>query len=99
MFQHNDEYMLLSRGGRVPPASRAGPRYRNGLSPAELQRVGIRPGRGWLKRRASQVRRRVGGRRGRVPAQSPGIGGYTDGESYFELEFAVGFAVEDEQVL
>jgi hypothetical protein len=99
MFQHRDEYMLLSRGGRVSPATRAGPRYRSRLSPAELEPAGVRPRRGRLKRWASDVRRRIGAGRGRGPAQSPGISGYADSESYFELEFAVGFAVEDEQLL
>ena len=99
MFQHKDEYMLLSRGGRVPPATRAGPHYRNRLSPAEVELAGIRPRRGRLRRWASDVRRRIVGGPSRGPAQSPGIGGYADSESYFELEFAVGFAVEDEQLL
>jgi hypothetical protein len=99
MFQHKDEYMLLSLSGRVQSARRADPRHRHRLSAAELERAGLRPARGRLKRWASGLRGTGTGRRAdRSPAQPPGIGGEMDGESYFELEFAVGFGVEDEQL-
>jgi hypothetical protein len=104
MFQDRDEFMLLSRGGRVPRA-RAGPRYREQLAPHDrdnilagstgrrLTRRAFRPSRLWetLGR---------GGRAGRQPARSPSISAYADPECYLDLEFAVGFeAVEDEQLL
>jgi hypothetical protein len=95
MFQHKDEYMLLSLSGRVQSARRADPRHRHRMSAAELKRAGVRPARGRLKRWASGLR---GAGTDRSPAQPAGIGGEMDGESYFELEFAVGFAVEDEQL-
>jgi len=110
MFHHRDEYMLLSLSGRVQSATRAGPRHRHRLSATELEAAGVRPARGRLRRWMSELRRGAGdggrGDRGlakpsrgdRGSAQPPGIGGQVDGESYFELEFAVGFAVEDEQL-
>ena len=104
MFQDRDEFMLLSRGGRVPRA-RAGPRYRDQLAPHDrdharagsiggrLTRWAFRPSRLW-----EMLGR--GGRAGRQPTSSPSISAYADPESYLELEFAVGFeAVEDEQLL
>jgi hypothetical protein len=120
MYLNTDELLLLSRGGRVPPVSRAGPRYRDWLSP--LEREGLRVVRSWglrsaRRRRAAQLRKALGqlgagsvrGTReparepdresGREPARAPSVTGYADRESYVELEFAVGFAVEDEQLL
>jgi hypothetical protein len=99
MFSPRDQYMLLSLSGRVQSATRAGPRHRNQLSPIELEVAGLRPARGRLRRWASELRRGAGRRGDRGSAQPSGTGGQADGESYFELEFAVGFAVEDEQVL
>ncbi|HWE12395.1 MAG TPA: hypothetical protein VG365_02730 [Solirubrobacteraceae bacterium] len=98
MYYNRDELMLLGRRGSVPPAARAGPpgrlydygdgRYRR-LPPAEpwlLQLLG------------AAVRRML--RHGRGGAARPGgrgpAVGYADRESYLELEFAVGFAAEDE---
>jgi hypothetical protein len=99
MFQYRDEYMLLSLSGRVQTARRSGPRHRHRLTRTELELAGVPRARGRLRRWASDLRQAGRGRRGaRRPAQPAGIDGQMDGESYFELEFAVGFAVEDEQL-
>jgi hypothetical protein len=103
MHYNRDEFMLLSRGGRVPPAVRAGPPGRDPL----LGPGGALVGEPWLlqalsaavagllrhARRAApaQGSARVQSSAGRAPAS-----GYADPEAYLELEFAVGFAAEDE---
>jgi hypothetical protein len=99
MFNYRDEYMLLSLSGRVETARRAEPAHRHRLSPADLKPAAVRPARGRLRRWAPDLRPAIGAgrRRDRGPAQPPAVGSPVDGESYFELEFAVGFAVEDEQ--
>ena len=63
MYLNTDELLLLSRGGRVPPVSRAGPRYRDWLAPHE--REGLRVVRSWglrsaRRRRAAQLRKALG---------------------------------------
>jgi hypothetical protein len=93
MHINRDEYMLLSRRGSVPPATRAGPR-----SPY-LQRYDPLPPAPGLRSRVSSA---VGGIRGRLSGSGPEhpsptrSHGYVERESYMELEFAVGFGVEDE---
>lgn len=131
MFQHRDELLIYSRGGRVPPATRAGPRYPGGLSPADLDALTFQATRDRWSRRWAGARRLIGALRPARPApprpgaprpgatrpgaarpgaprpgaawpgpaRSPEMRGYIDYESYVELEFAVGFAVEDEQWL
>jgi len=108
MYQHKDELWLLSRGGRVPPASRAGPRYRDRLSPYDREaalagraRGRLSAGPAVLPRLRSRRRQAIGGggRGEREPALAPSIRGYASPESYVELEFAVGFGVEEESWL
>ena len=101
MYQSKDELWLLSRGGRVAPVSRAGPRYRDRLAPPERDRVQVQASRDRLRAHAlspARLRRALGGggRAEREPARAPSIGDYASSESYVELEFAVGFGVEDE---
>lgn len=61
MYLNRDEVMLLSRGGRVAPVARAGPRYRDWLAPHEREgltplRSGTRrPVRGLMPARLRQV--------------------------------------------
>lgn len=93
MHYNRDEFQLLSRGGRVPPAVRAGPPGpRHELPPAEpwLLQLAVAAVAGMLRhgRSAGQPTR------GSAPAV-----GYADPERYLELEFAVGFAAEDESWL
>lgn len=88
MFYDKDEFLLLSRGGRVPPAVRAGP-PRGDPAP---------PGEPWLLQAFAAA---LAGmlRPGGAPAESPKSApatGYVDPEGYLELEFAVGFVAEDE---
>ncbi len=104
MYLNTDELMLLSRGGRVPPVARAGPRYRDWLAPHERESLTPRRSgtglavRGLMPARLRQVL--GGGERGeRQSARSPSMHGYADHDRYFEMEFAVGFGVEDEHWL
>lgn len=93
MHINRDEFMLLSRRGSVPPATRAGPPSRS------VQRYEPDPPAPRLKERVSAA---VGGIRGRLSGSGPErphsarSHGYAEQESYVELEFAVGFGVEDE---
>ena len=104
MYLNRDELMLLSRGGRAPAASRAGPRYRDWLEPHEREGLRVirarsrRSPRGPLVPRLRRVLR-GGGRAEHEPARSPSIRGYAEHERYVEMEFAVGFGVEDEHWL
>jgi hypothetical protein len=89
-----DEFLLLSRTGRMPPGHpRAGPvQHHHELPPPEP----------WVLQTALAVlagmlrHRRAGGAVGQPPA--PGAA-YADPETYLQLEFAVGFATEDEPSL
>ena len=80
MYYNRDEFLLLSRGGRVPPAVRAGP------APPAPQLAAAEP---WLIQLAVAA---VAGmlRRGRES------GARLDRDAYLELEFAVGFAADEE---
>lgn len=90
MWYDRDELRLLSRSGHVPPAVRAGPpgpRHEPPLAEPWLLQAA----------RAALAGMRGRGGRGDGPAaeSAPAIG-YADPEGYLELEFAVGFAAEDE---
>jgi hypothetical protein len=95
MHINRDEFMLLSRRGSVPRATRAGPD-----SPS-VQRYEPDPRAPRLGARVSAA---VGGIRGRLSGSGSGperprsarTHGYAEQESYIELEFTVGFGVEDE---
>ncbi len=92
MWYDRDELRLLSRGGRVPPAVRAGPpggRGRDQLPGAEpwVLQVAVAAVAGML---------RPGRSARQPPRESAPAVGYADPEGYLELEFAVGFAAEDE---
>jgi hypothetical protein len=101
MYQNKDELWLLSRAGRVPPVSRAGPRYRDRLAPHDRETALPGRSRGRVPALAlapARLRRALGGggRAEREPARAPSIRGYASPETYVELEFAVGFGVEEE---
>ena len=88
MYYNRDEFLLLSRGGRVPP--RTGP---------PRPRPQPSAGEPWLMRLAGSA---LSGMLGsgptgaeRVSPRGPAAG-YADRQSYLELEFAVGFAADDE---
>ncbi len=94
----DDSFLLLSRTGRGPYSTRAGPQ------PYELPRCeaealtaerpfGMRAFR--LLRRATQRGRRGGGSGTGLSTRAVRTLEYR-GEEYFELEFAVGFPAEEE---
>jgi hypothetical protein len=95
MHYNRDEFLLLSRGGRVPPAVRAGPASRDPL----VGPGGALAGEPWLLQALSAAV--AGMLRHARPAgeprreSAPAVG-YADPEGYLELEFAVGFAADDE---
>ncbi len=95
MYQNRDELMLFSRTGRFPPATRAGPGHRLPAYEQDLIRLRDRGGR--LRRVLARLRR-PGPGASPTPAAAPSIRGYADRESYLELEFAVGFAMEEEKL-
>jgi hypothetical protein len=96
------EFLLLSRTGRGPYTSRAGPQP---FELAELQRenssgLPSRHGRTGLTLRRRRGRRLLHalGLRGRGSAPAARTLEYGDGK-YFEMEFAVGFPAEEETLL
>lgn len=91
MFLNRDELALLSRGGRVPRALRPAPaglheRAVTAAGPAGW-RVRLAPGRLRPTRATGRAPAAVAPARAPIPSQR-----------YLELEFAVGFGVEDEQM-
>jgi hypothetical protein len=98
MNLNRDEFLLLSRTGRGPHSTRAGPgpdeRFEAGRTPRELRRrarsgLSLRSGAG------RGLRHVLGPRSGRSPRASRTVG-RIDEDTYFEMEFAVGFPVEEE---
>jgi hypothetical protein len=96
MNLNREEFLLLSRTGRGPYSTRAGP------GPDERFEAGITPGR--LRRRARSglslrsaggrgLRHVLGPRSGRRTDPSRSVGS-SDEETYFEMEFEVGFPAE-----
>ncbi|HWE10488.1 MAG TPA: hypothetical protein VG325_14140 [Solirubrobacteraceae bacterium] len=87
MYYNRVEFMLLSRGGRVPPATRDGP-------PGRLYDYGdgryrrLPPREPWLLQMLSAAMRGM--------LRHGQAGGYADRDSYREMEFAVGFGADDE---
>jgi hypothetical protein len=98
------EFLLLTRTGRGPFCTRAGPQP-FGLPEATL--LPERSGRLFRKRGRSGLLLRRGSGNGLRHGLGPGNGpsarvARTDqyaGREYFELEFAVGFPAEDEPLL
>jgi hypothetical protein len=99
MNLNRDEFLLLSRTGRGPYSTRAGPQPFGvpefdpevwTSSRLFRKRTGLLPRRGSGKR----LRHGLGPRSGRSPRLSR-TPTYADQE-YFELEFAVGFPAEEE---
>ena len=95
MYFNRDEFMLLSRGGRVPPAVRAGPPRRD----HEVYDLDLPARQPWLVELAAAAvhgmvrHRRSAAGAGRAPVGSDGV---ADRDGYLELEFAVGFVSDDE---
>jgi hypothetical protein len=107
MLLNRDELLLLSRSGRVPPATRAGPRPRippPAALPGRDSPASPRSGRAVRGLSLAGVRRALhrSDRRGPVAPVGPArprcplTQGYADPASYLELEFAVGFVAEEE---
>lgn len=97
MDLNRDEFLLLSRAGRGPRSTRAGP---SGGEPERARPgrvLGARANGGLAVRRgaAKRLRHVLGRRTGRSAGASRTLA-RLDEETYFELEFAVGFPVEEE---
>jgi hypothetical protein len=104
MYINLAEFVLLSRTGRGPYCTRAGPQ------PFGLPAPALEPARlGWLSRKRgrsglllwrssrSGLRHGLGPRDGR-PARPARTLEYAERE-YFELEFAVGFPADEDSLL
>ena len=94
MNLNRDEFLLLSRTGRSPYSTRAGPRPDERLEAGRTaRRLRARDQRLrseatprlWPHRRGKRWRRPAASERGRI-----------DEGAYFEMEFAVGFPAEEE---
>ncbi len=101
MYLNRDEFLLLSRTGRGTYSTRAGPgpdeRFEARVMPRRLRRrarsgLTLRSGSG------RGLRHVLGPRSGRASRASRSAGS-ADQETYFELEFAVGFPAEEDSVL
>jgi hypothetical protein len=100
MHLNRDEFLLLSRTGRGPYSTRAGPgpdeRFEAGLTARRLRRR-ARSGL-TLRRDGLGLRHVLGSRSGRSARVSRAVP-HLDEETYFEMEFAVGFPAEEESLL
>jgi hypothetical protein len=104
MYINRDEFLLLSRTGRGTYSTRAGPRpderFEAGITP---RRFGRRARSGLTLRSGSGrgLRHVLGSRSGRRigPTRPSRSVGSADEETYFEMEFAVGFPAEEDSVL
>jgi len=98
MNLNRDEFLLLSRTGRGPHSTRASPPSHE---PPEPERSGrrFRPradsGLSLRAGAASRLRHVLSARPGRSAGPSRTLG-YRDEQTYFEMEFAVGFPAEEE---
>jgi hypothetical protein len=101
MNLNRDEFLLLSRTGRSTYSTRAGP----GPGPGADERFEAGLTGRWFRRRSRSgltlqrgdgrgLRHVLGPRSGRSTRVSRTLG-YAD-ETYFEMEFAVGFPAEEE---
>ena len=103
MYLNRDEFLLLSRTGRGTYSTRAGPgpdeRFEAGITP-RLFRWRARSGLTLRSGSGRGLRHVLGPRSGRIGPTRPSRSvGSTDEETYFELEFAVGFPAEEDSVL
>ncbi len=98
MNLNRDEFLLLSRTGRGPHSTRAGPgpdeRFEAGLTARRL-RPRVRSGLTLRSGAGRGLRHVLGPRSGRSAGTSR-TAGRIDEDAYFEMEFAVGFPVEEE---
>ncbi len=97
MYCNRDELMLFSRTGRFPPATRDGPGRRRRVGAYE-QDLSRRRDRGGSLRRVLARLRSAAPVASPPPEPVPSMRGYADHQAYLELEFAVGFAVEEEKL-
>jgi hypothetical protein len=102
MNLNRDEFLLLSRTGRGPYSTRAGPgpdeRFEAGLTARRLRRRRARSGLSLRSGGGRGLRHVLGPRSDRSMRASRTIG-VIDDETYFEMEFAVGFPAEEETLL
>jgi hypothetical protein len=99
MNLNRDEFLLLSRTGRGPHSTRAGPPVRQEPVPSD-RRFARRAvsGLSLPMAAASRLRHALGPRSRRSTRPSRTLG-YVDEQTYFELEFVVGFPAEEETLL
>jgi hypothetical protein len=95
MYLNRDEFLLLSRTGRGPYSTRAGPgpdeRFEAGITSRRSRRR-ARSGLTLHSGSGRVLRHVLGPRSGRrIPSRSVGS---SDEETYFEMEFEVGFPAE-----
>jgi hypothetical protein len=100
MNLNRDEFLLLSRTGRGPYSTRAGPRPDERLEfeaerSCKLLRWRSRSGLTLRSGDGQGLRHMLGPRSGRSAGASRTVG-RIDEDAYFEMEFAVGFPVEEE---
>jgi hypothetical protein len=104
MYINHAEFVLLSRTGRGPHCTRAGPQLfglpASPLEPGRRGRLFRNRGRGGLLLRGfspSGLRQGLGARDGR-PARVAHTLDHP-GAEYFEMEFVVGFSVDEDNLL
>jgi hypothetical protein len=101
MNLNREEFLLLAHTGRGPHLTRAGPGPDERFDAEATGRRFRKRGRGGLtlrRGRRSGLRHVLGSRGGRSPRVSRAVG-HVDEQTYFEMEFAVGFPAEEETLL
>ena len=102
MNLNRDEFLLLSRTGRGPHSTRAGPRTSWETEPRTSGRLFRKRLRSALTLRpgtSSGVRHMLGPRGRRSATRPSRTLPYRDEQAYYELEFLVGFPAEEETLL
>jgi hypothetical protein len=102
MNLNRDEFLLLARTGRDPHRTRAGPgpdeRFEADLGTRRVRRVRRRGGPALRAGVGGGLRHLLGSRSG-PSSRATRMLGEMDEQTYFELEFAVGFPAEEETLL
>ena len=99
MNLNRDEFLLLSRTGRGPHTTRAGPSFEpTGTTPKRLFRKRRTSGLSLAGRAPWRVRHMLGPR-ARGSQRPLRTKGYLNEHTYHELEFLVEFPIEEETLL
>jgi hypothetical protein len=102
MNLNRDEFLLLSRTGRGPYSTRAGPRWTDEPEPrtsGRLFRKRARSGLSLRSRAGAYASSHGLGPRGRGSTRPSRTLRRIDEQAYHELEFLVGFPAEEETLL